>query len=257
MLATRVIPTLLLHNNGLVKGSKFKNHKYVGDPINAVKIFNDKEVDELVFFDISATDQARSPNFNLLKDIASQAFMPFGYGGGLTNTRDIENIFRLGIEKAIINTAAVKNKSLIKEASHIAGSQSIVVSIDVKKSLLGNYHVYIQSGKINTKIDPVQYAIQAEENGAGEIILCFIDREGMGKGYDIDLVKLITSAVSIPIVVSGGAGRLYHFTSAIENGASAVAAGDMFIFHGKHKAVLITYPEYEKLEELFRNNNDR
>ena len=258
MLATRVIPTLLLKNNGLVKGSRFKNHKYVGDPINAVKIFNDKEVDELVFLDISATSEARPPNFNLLKDIASQAFMPFGYGGGLTNTHDIENIFRLGIEKAIINTAAIKNKSLIKEASSIAGSQSIIVSIDVKKSLLGNYHVYIQSGKINTKIDPVKYAIQAEENGAGEIILCFIDREGTGSGYDYNLVKLVSSAVSIPIVVSGGAGSLEHFKSAVENGASAVAAGDMFIFHGKYKAVLITYPEYDVLEDLFResrNNN--
>lgn len=252
MLATRVIPTLLLRNNGLVKGCKFKNHKYVGDPINAVKIFNDKEVDELIFLDITATSEGRSPNYSLLADIASQAFMPFGYGGGLNNIRDIEKLFCLGIEKAVINTAAENNMKLVKEASRIVGEQSIVISIDVKRSLLGNYYVVTQSGKYNTKIDPVEFALCSEENGAGEIMLCSIDREGTGNGYDEELIERVTSAVTIPVIASGGAASLQHFRNAVEHGASAVAAGDMFIFHGKHKAVLITYPEYEVLENLFK-----
>jgi imidazole glycerol-phosphate synthase subunit HisF len=252
MLATRVIPTLLLRNNGLVKGCKFKNHKYVGDPINAVKIFNDKEVDELIFLDITATSEGRSPNYSLLADIASQAFMPFGYGGGLNDIRDIEKLFCIGIEKAIINTAAENNMNLVREASSVVGAQSIVVSMDVKRSLLGKYHVITQSGQYNTKIDPVEFALRSEENGAGEIMLCSIDREGTGRGYDEELIERVTSAVTIPVIASGGAASLRHFRNAVDHGASAVAAGDMFIFHGKHKAVLITYPEYAILENLFK-----
>lgn len=251
MLATRVIPTLLLRNNGLVKGCKFKNHKYVGDPINAVKIFNDKEVDELIFLDITATYEGRPPNYSLLADIASQAFMPFGYGGGLNNIHDIEKLFRLGIEKAIINTAAENNMSFVREASRIAGAQSIVVSMDVKRSLLGKYQVITRSGQYNTKMDPIEFALRSEDNGAGEIMLCSIDREGTGNGYDEELIERIASAVTVPVIASGGAANLEHFRGAVEHGASAVAAGDMFIFHGKHKAVLITYPEYTTLESLF------
>jgi cyclase len=253
MLGVRVIPTLLLRNSGLVKGSKFKDHKYVGDPINAVKIFNDKEVDELVFFDITATQERKKPNFDLLEDIASQAFMPFGYGGGLNNTEDIERIFKIGIEKAVINSAAVENLNLVTDASRIAGSQSIVVSIDIKKSLLGKYSVYSRSGTVNTKFDPVDYVKRVQDAGAGEIILCSIDNEGTGKGYNNDIIQKVSSAVDIPVVVAGGASKLDHFKTAVEHGASAVAAGDMFTFHGKHKAVLITYPEYSKLESLFKS----
>ena len=254
MLATRVIPTLLLRNAGLVKGSKFKNHKYVGDPINAVKIFNEKEVDELVFLDISATLDGRKPHYELLADIASQAFMPFGYGGGLTNVMDIEKLFKIGVEKAIINSAAVQDLSFIREASRVAGSQSIVVSIDVKKSFMGKYHVYIKSGQLNTKLDPLDFAKQVESAGAGELMLCSVDREGTGQGYDNDLIKRISSVLNIPVIASGGAGTLDHFKQAVVAGASAVAAGDMFIFHGKHRAVLITYPEYQELETLFKGN---
>lgn len=247
----RVIPTLLIKSTGLVKGSQFKNHKYVGDPINAVKIFNEKEVDELVFLDVSATLEGRSPNLKLLQDIASQAFMPFGYGGGIKRIEEIEALFRIGIEKVVINTAASQNIGLIKEASTLAGSQSIVVSIDVRKNILGKYQVFIQSGQINTKQDPVGYAKRMEESGAGEIILCNIDREGMGQGYDLDIINCIAGSVGIPVVASGGAGNLLDFKKAVNEGASAVAAGNMFVFHGKHKAVLITYPKNTELKELF------
>lgn len=255
MLRIRVIPTLLLRNAGLVKGEKFAGHKYVGDPINAVKIFNTKEVDELVFFDITASREHRKPNYDLLEDIASQAFMPFGYGGGLTQLEDIEKLFKVGVEKAILNTAAANNLDFVKEASSVAGSQSIVVAIDVRKSLLGKYQVYTQSGTHNTKLDPVSYAKQLEDAGAGELIICSIDREGTGKGYDTDLISRVAAAVSLPVVASGGANSLDNLREAVVAGASAVAAGNMFVFHGKHKAVLITYPEYSRLEENFKDIN--
>jgi len=251
MLKTRVIPTLLLRNSGLVKGEKFSNHKYVGDPINAVKIFNTKEVDELVFFDIGASIENRKPNYALLADIASEAFMPFGYGGGLNSIDDIENIFKIGVEKAIINTAATRDMDIIRKASDIAGSQSIVVAIDVRRSLMGKYQVYSQSGRHNTGMNPVDYAKMVADAGAGELIVTAIDREGTGRGYDTDLIAKISQAVSIPVVVSGGAGKLEDFRQAVAAGASAVAAGNLFVFHGKHKAVLITYPDYQSLEELF------
>jgi len=255
MLSVRVIPTLLLKNKGLVKGCKFKKHKYVGDPVNAVKIFNEKEVDELVFLDISATLENRPPNFDLLSDIASQAFMPFGYGGGLNNVHDIEKLFKIGIEKAIINTACTKNLSLISDASTIVGSQSIVVSIDVKKSMFGKRTVYSRSGAYDTKMNPLDYARRVEDAGAGEIILCSVDNEGTGLGYDLELINTISNSVGIPVVASGGASSLDHFKEAKKSGASAVSAGDMFTFHGKHKAVLITYPEYSVLEQIFEENN--
>src|SRR5690606_11235067 len=175
MLIPRVIPSLLLRRSGLVKGARFKNHKYVGDPVNAVRIFNTKEVDELIFLDIDATPNEQKPNFELLKDIASQAFMPLGYGGGLSTISDIEQVFKIGVEKAIINTPAVTNLNLVQQASQIAGSQSIVVSIDVARNLLGKYQVHTHSGRVNTKLDPVEHAMRAVEAGAGEILLTSID----------------------------------------------------------------------------------
>jgi cyclase len=258
MLSVRVIPTLLLHNNGLVKGSRFKNHRYVGDPINAVKIFNEKEVDELVFLDIAANTSGKGPNFELLRDIASEAFMPFGYGGGITSCQQIEKLFNLGIEKVILNTAAFKTPQLIKDASLIAGSQSIVVSIDAKKTLLGGYEAYVVSGRERTKTDPIEYAKKVQDLGAGEIIICSINQEGTGLGYDLKLLKSISDAVSIPVVAAGGAGKLDDFAQAVFKGeASAVAAGNMFVFHGRLKAVLITYPKYSDLMSLFKGlNND-
>jgi len=251
MLKTRVIPTLLLRNSGLVKGERFSNHKYVGDPINAVKIFNTKEVDELVFFDIAASIEGRTPNYDLLADIASEAFMPFAYGGGLNSVHDIEKLFKIGVEKAIINTAAIRDLDIVRQASTIAGSQSIVVAMDVRRSMMGKYQVCSQSGRHNTGLNPIDYASMVVDAGAGELIVTAIDREGTGRGYDIDLIGKVAKAVTIPVVASGGAGNLQHFRQAADAGASAVAAGSMFIFHGKHKAVLITYPDYQTLEALF------
>jgi len=252
MLRTRVIPVLLLQQGGLVKGQQFKNHKYVGDPINAVKIFNEKEVDELIFLDISATSENREPDYDLIADIASEAFMPFGYGGGITSVHQIEKLFSIGVEKVIINTSAFNNPNLITEAARISGSQSIVVSIDVKKSLFGSYEVFVNNAQIKTKYDPVVYAKKMQNLGAGELILSSIDREGTAKGYDLNLIDKIADSVNIPVVALGGAGSLQDLADAKnQTSVSGLAAGNMFVFHGKHKAVLITYPKYSELEKLF------
>lgn len=253
MLNIRVIPTLLLKDAGLVKGSLFKDHKYVGDPINAVKIFNEKEVDELIFLDISATPNKREPNYELIKDIASEAFMPFSYGGGITSLAQIEKLFNIGVEKVIINSSAFFSSSLITDASKVAGNQSIVVSIDVRRSLFGKYEVFVNNGSVGTKQNPIDYAKQMQDLGAGELMICSINQEGTKKGYDLELVRTVSNAVGIPVIASGGAGSLNDFIDAIKKAnASAIAVGDMFIFHGKHKAVLITYPKYSELQFLFK-----
>ncbi|MCJ8166405.1 AglZ/HisF2 family acetamidino modification protein [Pontibacter sp. E15-1] len=249
MLKTRVIPCLLLRGQGLVKTVKFKDPKYVGDPINAVKIFNDKEVDELIFMDITATIEKRGPNFKMISEIAAECFMPFGYGGGISHIDEVRRIINVGAEKVILNTAAHLNPNLIEEAAAQFGSQSIVVAIDIKKSIFGKAEVFIESGQKKVRISPVDLAKRVEQLGAGEIIVNSIDRDGTGEGYDIDLLNKISSSVHIPIVASGGAGKLADFREAkTRGGASAVAAGSMFVFHGKHRAVLITYPEYAELE---------
>lgn len=254
MLKTRVIPVLLLQDGGLVKGEKFKKHKYVGDPINAVRIFNEKEVDELAFVDISATLEQRDPDYALIEDMASEAFMPIAYGGGVHSVRQVERLFRSGVEKIIINSEFSTQPQLIQDSSRIAGSQSIVVSIDVKKSLLGRYEVFTHNATRKTGEDPVTYARRAEDMGAGELILTAVDREGTGKGYDIELIEQVTRAVDIPVIAQGGAASLPDFQAAVHSAkASAVAAGAFFTFHGKHKAVLLTYPAYEELEKLFKD----
>lgn len=253
MLRTRVIPTLLLKEGGLVKGSRFKNHKYVGDPINVVKILNEKEVDELIFLDISATNEKRAPDYTLIGDIASEAFMPFGYGGGVKKVSQAEKLFALGVEKVIINTAAFYTPELVYDAARVCGSQSIVVSIDVRKSLFGAFEVYIHNGKVKIDHSLIDYAKRMEELGAGELIVCSIDREGTAKGYDLPLLDLVSTAVEIPVVGVGGAGSLQDLADAKNQTAvSGLAAGDMFIFHGRNKAVLVSYPKYTELEELFQ-----
>lgn len=254
MLNNRIIPCLLLKNQGLVKTLKFKEPKYIGDPINAVNIFNDKEVDELVFLDITATVERKGPSFKMLEEIASECFMPLGYGGGICSLEDMKQIFSLGVEKVIINSHAFENPGLIKEAADTFGSQSIVVSIDVKKSLFGKYEVYTRSGTYNTKIDPVTYARQMETMGAGEILLNSIDRDGMMTGYDIALLQKVAQALSVPLVACGGAGKIEHLAEAVTMGhASAVAAGSMFVFHGKHKAVLISYPTTAEISAILKD----
>lgn len=249
MLNIRVIPCLLLKGHGLVKTVQFKNPRYIGDPLNSVRIFNEKEVDELIFLDISASQEKREPSFELIKSIASEAFMPFGYGGGVSTIEHVSKLFHLGVEKVVINTQAVLNPALVQEASRLAGAQSIVVSIDVKKTLFGKYVVMTHGGTHNTGLDVVAFAQKMETMGAGEIFLNSIDRDGTLKGYDIELIRKVANAVSIPVVACGGAASLHDFAIAVrDGGASAVAAGSMFVFHGKHKAVLITYPPISELE---------
>lgn len=251
MLKPRVIPCLLLKNNGLIKTVKFRDPKYVGDPINAVKIFNDKEVDELVFLDITATAENRRPNFGLIADIASECFMPFGYGGGVRELDDMNELFNLGVEKVIINSYVLRDPSFIRRAADLFGSQSVVVSIDVKKNLFGRYEVYEHGSGKNTKLDPVQFARDMEAAGAGEVFLTSVDRDGTMQGYDIELITKVSQAVSVPVVACGGAGKLEDFQQAIKlGGASAVAAGSFFVFHGRHRAVLITYPGPEELNKI-------
>lgn len=248
MLKTRVIPCLLIKNSGLVKTIKFKDHKYVGDPINAVRIFNEKEVDELILLDIDATIKKRKFSRDLISEIASECFMPVCYGGGIRSLEDIGQILSLGIEKVSINSYAAEENTIIEKAARAFGSQSIVVSIDVKKNLLGKYEVFTHGGKKNIKLDPVRYAQLVEELGAGEILLNSIDRDGTMLGYDVDLLKRVCTSVNIPVVACGGAGKIEDFVDAVERGsASAVAAGSLFVFQGKHRAVLISYFSMEEL----------
>lgn len=250
MLNIRVIPCLLLRNGGLVKSVKFKNYRYVGDPINAVRIFNDKEVDELVFLDIGARAANSGPNFELLADIASEAFMPFGYGGGIRDFDDVKRLYALGVEKVILNTVAHESPDLVSRTADLAGSSGVVVSVDVKKSLFGNYSVVTRCGTSETSAHPVEYAKKMEALGAGELLLNSINRDGTMEGYDLDLVKQVAHAVSIPVVAVGGAGNIEHFKDAVGVGASAVGAGSMFVFHGKHRAILITYPGYNEFKDI-------
>jgi cyclase len=250
MLRYRVIPVLLIKDNGLVKTTRFRNPVYIGDPINAVKIFNEKEVDELILLDITATNENREPNYKRIEEIVSEAFMPIGYGGGINKLEQIEKLFKLGIEKVILNTAAQVNPGLIRQAAEIFGNQSIVVAIDIKKNIWGKNKIYTHSGtkKQNTDID--SFLKIAEESGVGEIFINSIDRDGTMSGYDIELIRHVSGVVSVPVVASGGAGNNKDFSLAITSGASAVAAGAMFVFQGIHRAVLISYPKYEELEKL-------
>lgn len=251
MLKARVIPCLSIKGNALVKTIGFKNATYVGDPINAVKIFNDKEVDELMFLDITASLEKKGPNFKLLTEIASECFMPFGYGGGITTMQEIEQLFNIGVEKVILNSSANTNIGLLTQAALTFGSQSIVASMDVRMNwLTQKQSVYTHSGKHNSKISPDQYVRKMEDAGAGEIILNSIDLDGTMKGYDIELIKSVSQKVNIPLVALGGAGSIEDFIAAIQAGASAVAASSYFIFQKTHRAVLITYPSQTELERI-------
>lgn len=256
MLRVRVIPCLLLHDSGLVKTIRFRKPVYLGDPINAVRIFNEKEVDELIFLDIGAT-RGSGPDFDLLEDIASEAFMPFGYGGGVNDVDQIRRLFALGVEKVVINTAAYTRPGLIEDAVNLAGSSSIVASIDVLRGWRGRYSVRISGGKKRIPVDPVTYAKELERMGVGEIVLNAIHQDGTMQGYDLDLIGKVSCEVSVPVVALGGAGCLNDFKEAVRYGASAVGAGSYFVFHGRHRALLITYPPYDELEELLGRTGSR
>jgi len=248
VLKTRVIPTLLLRGAGLVKTTAFKNPVYVGDPINAIRIFNEKEVDELVLLDITASRTGKGPAFATIENIASECFMPVAYGGGITNVAQVRKILETGVEKVVVNTAALADPQFVRAAAREFGSQAIIVSVDVKRKLLGRYEVYGDGGTRPTVHEPAAYARQMQDLGAGEILLTAIDRDGTMKGYDIEMVSKVASAVSIPVIASGGAGTIADFGIASrQGGAAAVAAGAMFVFHGPHRAVLITYPSHAEL----------
>jgi cyclase len=249
MKRVRVIPVLLLDGAGLVKGERFKNHTYVGDPINTLKLFNDKEVDEIVVLDISATNKKRTPNYELISEIASEVFMPLAYGGGITNIDQIKKILSLGVEKIVLNSSAHSSPGLIREAAQNFGSQSVIVSVDVKKNFFGKYEVWTHSGKINTGQDPIIFAKKAEELGAGEIYFQNIEKEGANSGYDLLFLHKLAESVKIPVIAGAGAASSEDFLKAIrEGGASAVSAGRMFIFVGPHKAVLVNYPSQDDLK---------
>lgn len=251
MLMHRVIPALLLRNRGLVKTIRFKDPVYVGDPINAIRIFNEKEVDELVLLNMTATRDGERPPFKLIGEIASECFMPLGYGGGIRSLEDIRELFALGVEKVLINSFSVEEPEFIRRAADAFGSQSIVVSIDARKRMFGRYEVCTHGGTRKTSIDPVAHAQNVAKMGAGEILLTSIDRDGTLEGYDVDLIKRVTSMVDVPVIACGGAGHLNHFRMAIvDGGASAVSAGSFFVFHGKHRAVLISYPSIKDLERF-------
>ena len=251
MIKPRVIPALLLKGQGLVKTVKFKEPKYLGDPINIVRIFNDKEVDELVLLDITATPEKRGPQFDLLKNIASEAFIPLAYGGGIRSMDDVKKLLSIGIEKLIMNTSAMETPSLVREVADHAGSQAAVVSMDVKKGLLSKYEVFTHCGQKKTGLDPVKHAVEMERMGVGEIIINSINRDGTMQGYDIDLVRKVADAVRVPVVACGGAGNLSHVSEVIKQGhASAAAAGSIFVFQGPLRGVLISYPTPKELTEF-------
>jgi cyclase len=241
-----------------VKTTKFSNPRYLGDPINAVKIFNGKGVDELCILDITATSEHREPDFDYLRDIASEAFMPLSYGGGITNLAQIEKLFFMGYEKVIINSSFINNPELIKEAANMAGSQSIVVSIDVKIDLFGRRSCYINSGKTKVNSEPINLAKKAEDLGAGEILLNSINRDGTMQGYDIKLVRDVVNALSIPVIACGGAKDINDFKEVLNNGgAHAAAAGSLFVYYGEQKAVLITAPDEKDLIRIGVYQQDR
>lgn len=251
MIKTRVIPCLLLRNGGLVKTVKFKDPSYVGDPINAVKIFNEKEVDELIVVDITASREGKGPAFGPIENIAGECFMPVAYGGGVTSADEARRIVWLGIEKIVLNTIALRDIGVVTAVSDQIGASSTVVAIDVKKDLLGRFRVYEAARDRLTDLDPVAHAERAVAAGAGELFVNDVSRDGTRKGFDLDLVRRITSALDVPVIVCGGAGSLDDVRAASDAGAAAVAAGSLFVYVGKHRAVMINYPQPSVLKTLF------
>jgi len=253
MLRPRLIPCLLVHNGGLVKTVNFSDPKYVGDPINAVRIFNEKEVDELLVLDIDATVKGKEPDYKLISHLASESRMPLCYGGGIRSADQIEKIIGLGVEKVSVSSVAMETPALISEAASRVGSQSVVVVIDVKKTgLFSRYEVVTHNGTRRTGHDPAEFVRKMAEFGAGEIVINSVDRDGVMKGYDLDLIEQVRQAIHLPLTVLGGAGSFDDFKGLIERyGIIGAAAGSLFVFKGKYRAVLINYPNQEEKEKLF------
>lgn len=251
MFRPRVIPCLQLHGSSLVKTTGFKKPEYIGDPVNTVKIFNELEVDELCFLDIRASIENRQPEFQLLKEIASECFMPLSYGGGINSVEAALKVLSIGFEKVVLNSYALENKEIIGELASVAGSQSVIVAIDYKKDIFGKYYVTGQSGKKKYKIDPVTWAMEVEQLGAGEILLTCINREGSWSGFDHDTVKRVSGHTRIPLVALGGGCEIVDIGRAVrESGASAVGLGNMVVYQAKGMGVLINFPDKDKLKAV-------
>jgi cyclase len=251
MLLPRIIPCLLLQDGALVKTVRFKDSRYVGDPINAIKIFNEKRVDELIVLDISASREHREPDYALIEELASECFMPLCYGGGVSTLAQAKRIVNLGVEKIAVNHAALSKPEFVGELAAQLGSQSVVVCIDVKRKWSGRCRVYDSAKGNLTDKDPFEYADQLVRMGAGEVLLNSVDRDGTQQGYDHELVRGLTARLTVPVIACGGAWTTEHLRSVVQDsGASAAAAGSMFVFQGRHRAVLISYPPYKELVRL-------
>jgi cyclase len=248
----RIIPCLLLRDGGLVKTTRFRDPVYLGDPINIVRIFNDKEADEVVLLDITASRERRAPDVPFVERVAAECFMPLCYGGGVRTLEQIRELFTAGVEKVALNAAAADDPAFLRAAADRFGSQSIVVSIDVRRSLLGRQRVWVPATGPALPVEPPAYAAAAQAAGAGEILLQSVDRDGTMSGYDLELVRRVTSAVDIPVIACGGAGRVADLVAVVrDGGAAAAAAGSMFVFQGRHRAVLITTPSDDELRRAF------
>lgn len=251
MIYPRLIPVLLIDNKKLVKGVKYKSHKYVGDPINAIKIFNEKQVDEITIFDISIKN-GESINFDFISEIASEAFIPFGYGGGIRTLNDVNKLINIGVEKIILNTSAIEKPDFINECVQNIGSSCVVIKIDYQKNIFGKEEIYSKNGSTKSKCNIIDFCEDIVSRGAGEIILSDISRDGTGKGFDTDFIKKISDLVNIPVVASSGSKGMASVKELInKTNCSAAAAGDMFIYYGRFKSVLITYPDYSELKEAW------
>ena len=255
MLRPRIIPCLLVSNKGLVKTVKFKNPKYVGDPINAVRIFNEKETDELMILDIDATKLNKEPDYRSIEFWASECRMPLCYGGGIKTVEQAQRIFSLGVEKVALSSEAINNTKIISKIAERVGSQSVVVVLDAKKKTFGGYELFTKNGSKNAGIDPIDFAKKCVEEGAGEIVINSIDRDGTMKGYDLDLIRKVRNVIDTPMTVLGGAANLNDLGTLInEFGIIGASAGSLFVFKGKYKAVLINYPGKADKDSLIKNN---
>lgn len=254
MLMPRIIPCLLIHNGGLIKTTNFKDPKYVGDPINAVKIFNEKEADELMVLDIDASVNKSEPNYKMIENLATECRMPLCYGGGIKTPQQASKIFSLGVEKIAISSVAIENPQIISQISKEVGSQSVVVVLDVKKKLFGGYDIFTYNASKKNKLDLENFIIQIQDLGAGEIVINSIDNDGAMRGYDLSLIQKIKPIVKIPMTILGGAGSIEDLKKLVDIfGIIGAAAGSIFVFKGKYRAVLINYPDLKTKQEIFIN----
>jgi len=254
MLNPRIIPCLLIKNKGLVKTVKFKNPKYVGDPINAVKIFNEKGADELIVLDIDASKEEREPDYNMIANLAMECRMPLCYGGGIRTSEQAIKIFQLGVEKIALSSKAIEDPSIISEISIKVGAQSVIVVLDVKKNRFSKkYSIYTKNGTLKSKYNPIDFSKRIQQEGCGEIVINSIDKDGGMNGYDYEIIDQIRNVVSIPLTVLGGAGSLDDIGGLInEHGIIGASAGSLFVFKGKYRAVLINYPNSDEKETLIK-----